>query len=309
MKFKAAKVGVLLGGMSAEREVSFSSGRAVAEALRRKGYDVAEIDADETTPAKLTEAGVTVVYNALHGKFGEDGCMQGLCEVMRIPYTGPSVEASAMAMDKQVANEIFRTADLPVPDFQMVQKKEAGSFTVDNLKIDLPVIVKPTTEGSSIGISIVKQPDQLSAALAEAFAQDERVMIQSYVKGRELSVGVLDGEPLGVVEIRPKLEFYSYKAKYTKGMSEYLCPAPIDEQQAQVYLELARRADRVLGCEGFTRVDFILGEDGSANLLELNTLPGMTELSLLPMIAAERGISYDDLVEKILNGARLKMGN
>ena len=303
------KVGVLLGGMSSERDVSMDTGRAVVKALTAKGYDVAEVDAQQDLAAVLVAKGVEVIYIALHGKWGEDGAIQGLCEVMKIPYTGSSVTGSAVAMDKSISNVLLESAGLHVPAWQIVRRRDAQSFSYDDLQFPLPVVVKPATEGSSVGISIVRKNQELAAALETAFEWDERVMVQAFIKGREITVGVLDGEALGTVEVRPKLEFYNYKAKYTKGMTEYLCPAPIEPALETELFAFAESANEALGCEGGTRVDFIVDEQNTPYVLELNTLPGLTETSLVPKIAKGVGIPFDDLVERILSGARLKMGS
>ncbi|MDP8257413.1 MAG: D-alanine--D-alanine ligase [Candidatus Alcyoniella australis] len=303
------RVGVLLGGPSSEREVSFNTGAAVCDALQRKGYEVVRIDVGRDLALQLERHGVELVYNALHGKWGEDGCVQGLLELMRIPYTGSGVTASAVAMDKVISKRLFQAADLPVPQWALIEPGSAEEVSLDDLPLELPLVVKPTTEGSSMGISIVREAGQLKAALEEALRFDRRVILERYIKGREINVGVLDGEALGTVEVRPKLEFYNYEAKYTQGMTDYLCPAPIEPERELEALDLARRAHTALGCAGGTRVDLILDGNNGWWLLEVNTLPGLTQTSLLPKIARAAGIEFDDLVERILLGAGLKVGS
>lgn len=309
MKYSNSKVGVLLGGMSSEREVSFSTGRAVIKALISKGYDVVEIDAQQDLPEVLTKEGVQVVYNALHGKWGEDGCIQGLLEVMKIPYTGSSVTSSAVSMDKEITNVLIERAGLTVPKTEIALKSDGAARTASDIGAELPVVVKPATEGSSVGISIVKAESELSDALKEAFRWDERVLVQQYIKGREVTIAVVDDVAMGTVEVRPKLDFYNYKAKYTKGMTEYISPAPLDAETEKVLLESSVSAGRALGCQGAIRVDFIISENGTPYFLEVNTLPGLTELSLVPMAAKSAGLTFEDLVEKVLSGATLKMGS
>lgn len=308
MMVAGKKVGVLLGGMSSEREVSLSTGRAVVKALSDKGYDVVMIDAQKDLARQLTDTGVEVVYNALHGKFGEDGCVQGLLEVLGIPYTGSSVTASAVAMDKVISNVLLKRAGLTVPAWQVFHR-DIRTNGLPDLDFPLPVVVKPVTEGSSVGISIVREPLALASALETAFEYDARAMVQQFVDGREITVAVLEGKALGTVEVRPKLEFYNYLAKYTKGMTEYLCPAPVSVKMEEELFRLAERGNAALACEGGTRVDFIVDEKDVPYVLEINTLPGLTETSLVPKVAAGAGIPFEDLVERILQGARLKMGN
>lgn len=308
MKYKDKKVGVLLGGMSSEREVSFNTGGAVVSALKNKGYDVVEIDPQQDLAFALAKESVEVVYIALHGKYGEDGCTQGLLEIMQIPYTGSGVISSAVAIDKHISNTLAITEGLTVPESVTITQDQYDSDSEPEPALSLPVVVKPMTEGSSVGISIVQKPEEWKPALEEGFKYDRRLLVQRYIKGREITVGVVDGRALGTVEIKPKHEFYNYTAKYTKGGSEYLFPAPLSEQMERDVFLMAEKANLVFGCEGATRVDFILGEDDVFYFLEVNTLPGLTATSLVPMVAKSAGIPFDDLVEQILSGASLKMG-
>lgn len=309
MNFKDKKVGVLMGGMSSEREVSFSTGNAVIKGLTAKGYDVVQIDAQKDLAQLLLENGIEVVYNALHGKYGEDGCIQGLLEVMKIPYTGSGITSSAIAMDKQISNTLAKQEGLDVPKWQVVLTEEFEKVGVENIKIpSLPVVVKPVAEGSSVGISIVEEKAELKAAFIEAFKWDRRILVQECIKGREITVALLDGKALGTVEVTPRLAFYNYKAKYTKGMTDYQSPAPILDDERVCVHKAAEKANAMLFCEGATRADFIRDEKGVFYFLEVNTLPGLTETSLVPMVAASTGIPFEDLVEQVLSGARLKMG-
>ncbi len=310
-------IGVLMGGLSAEREISLQTGTAVAKALREKGYDVVELDLSETIVQELASSGVQIIYNALHGKWGEDGCVQGLLEILRIPYTGPGVMSSAVSMDKIVSKRLFEAGGLPVPPYEVLTRKERLVGRTGLPSVGFPVVVKPATEGSSVGIAIVDGGEDYDAALAAAFELDERVLIEKYIPGRELSVAVLGDRALGIVEIRPKViagekfTFYDYKHKYTKGMTEYYThPEDLGDELEIGMRKLAQRANRAVQGEGVVRVDFIIDEDRHPWLLEVNTLPGLTELSLVPMIARDwAGMDFGELVEMVLITARLKVGS
>ncbi|HHL40255.1 MAG TPA: D-alanine--D-alanine ligase [Deltaproteobacteria bacterium] len=290
-----------MGGESAEREISLRSGRAVMEALSRRGYRVAAVDADRNTAAKLRRAGAKRAFVALHGGLGEDGSVQGLLEVMAIPYTGSGVRASAVAMDKALAKRILSSYSIETPPFTVVER--GGSLSIPR-GLKLPLVVKPVAQGSSKGIAVVRSRRGLEGAVKEALRYGP-VMIESFVEGRELTAAVLDGEALPVVEIRPSGELFDYESKYVKGKSEYFVPARIGAAAQRAVRRLAVRTYRALGCRGAARVDMILAGDGPT-VLEVNTVPGMTETSLLPMAAEEAGMSYDELVERILAGAALE---
>jgi D-alanine-D-alanine ligase len=296
------KVGVIMGGPSSEREVSLNSGRGVLAALQQKGYDAVGIDwqgLDEDLIAILRREQVEVVWLALHGTWGEDGCVQGLLECCRIPYTGSSVLASSIAMDKMATRRIFDQESIESPKW----RRYHGASDV--ARIGLPLVVKPSAEGSSVGITIVKSEAQLQPAIELAQQYAGVVLLEEYVKGREMTVGVLDDEALGDCEIKPATEFYDYEAKYLRNDTQYLVPAPISDDERHLLHNLAVRAHKALGCSGASRVDLILAENSRAVCLEINTLPGMTDHSLLPKIAALRGMDYATLVERILNTARL----
>lgn len=304
-ELKTKKIGVLLGGLSAEREVSLKSGAAVLEALRSRGYQVVAIDVDRDLPLILMAMGIDIAFVCLHGRFGEDGTVQGLLELYRIPYTGSGVLASALAMDKVFAKQVFAANGLQVAPYVACRRGEDVDPAA--LPFGLPVVVKPAREGSSVGVSIVREPTQLAAAMAAAFAYDEVVLVEQFIKGREIQVGILEDQAVGTIEIVPKNEFYDFEAKYTAGMAEHICPAPLAPELTAKVMAAGARAHATLGCSGYSRVDFLVTEGGDCFLLEVNTLPGMTALSLLPEIAQSAGISFAELVERIVCSAALKI--
>lgn len=305
-QLKQMRIAVLMGGRSAEREVSLETGKAVAGALRNRGYSPIEMDVGLDIAKQLLEHEIEVAFVALHGRYGEDGVIQGLLESMEIPYTGSGVAASALGMDKLRSRWIFQQLSLPVPPFSLFTRENAASISPGENASNLPLVVKPTGEGSSVGVHIVRSIEELQPALDEAFAFGPSVLIERYILGREIQVGILDDEALGAIEIRPKVEFYDYRAKYTDGLAEHLFPAPLPPELYQQALDLGLAGHKALGCEGGTRVDILLEEEDGFFLLEVNTLPGMTALSLLPEIALGVGISFENLCERILLGARLK---
>ena len=296
-----------MGGLSAEREVSLNSGNAILAALSERGYSTVAVDVDLDVSERLKQEKVDIAFIALHGRYGEDGTIQGLLEMIRIPYTGSGVLASALGMDKIYSRKVFAQNGLPVLPYAVVNCNDADNFSADSLTFGLPVVVKPSREGSSIGITIVKQAGDLKPALETAWEYDDDAIIEEYMKGREIQVGILNDETLDAIEIVPKREFYDYIAKYTDGQAEHLMPAPISKERSDEVKELALKAHKAIGCEGGTRVDFLFSEEKGFFLLEVNTLPGMTELSLLPEIAGYCGITFPELIERILTGARLKM--
>ena len=288
-------IALLQGGISAEREVSLSSGKAVELALRELGYDVSVIDAGDDLVAQLQAAKPDVVFNALHGRWGEDGCVQGILEWLKIPYTHSGVLASALAMDKPMAKRVFAAAGL--------QCAKGGVFTrAQVLAEDVlarPYVIKPLNEGSSVGVVIIRDGDDVPENIAE------HVLVERYIAGREIQVAVLDDRPLGAIELITRNSFYDYEAKYTEGVTEHLVPAPLEQDAYGEVMDIAQKAHLVLGCRGLTRSDFRMGEEGDFYLLETNTQPGMTPLSLAPEIAAHAGIPFNELVDRLVKGAQL----
>jgi D-alanine-D-alanine ligase len=305
-RWTGKRVAVLYGGQSSERDVSLKTGAAIAKALGEKGYDAVLIDVDKEVAARLRAEKVEVAFNALHGRWGEDGCVQGLLEAMGIPYTGSGVTASAIGMDKILSKLLFRSVGLDVCDYRVFPAADAARIQAADLPFGLPCIVKPANEGSSVGVSLVTEESNLAAACTEAARWKGEVIVERYVKGKEVQVAVLDGKALGVIEVVPANAFYDYAAKYTAGTTQYFYPARIPEAATGMLLASGEKAHRALGCAGVTRTDFILVEDGTAFILEVNTLPGMTATSLVPKIAAGNGIPFPDLCERLLDGAALK---
>ncbi len=306
-QLKGKKVGVLYGGLSAEREVSLRSGAAVAGALRQLGYDVVEIDVGKDLPARLLAEKVEVAFLGVHGRYGEDGCLQGLLESMFIPYTGSGVLASALGMDKVYAKQAFIAHGIPTPPYRAFKDAASARAEADVLPFPYPVVVKPSREGSSVGVHICKTREDYLQAVEDAARFAGTILVERFIKGREVQGGVLDDEALGVIEVKPAHEFYDYDAKYKAGSgTQYLFPAPLPPEQYARVNEVCLGAHRALGCSGGSRSDVIVTESGEVFLLEINTLPGMTATSLLPKIAAGRGIDFPALCERLLLGASLK---
>jgi len=292
----AKHVAVLKGGWSAEREVSLNSGAACAKALRELGYKVTEIDVKPDIAEVLAKLKPDVAFNALHGTFGEDGCMQGVLEMLKIPYTHSGVLASALAMDKPMAKKIFAAAGLLCPKGKTLTREEL----LKGEPMKRPYVVKPANEGSSVGVHIMQEGDNRPLIVDDG----DYWLVEEYIAGREITVAVLNDKPLGVTEIRPKSGFYDYTNKYTDGKTEHLCPAPLAKDRYEEVMQLALKAHQALGCRGLSRADFRYDEK-QFYLLEVNTQPGMTALSLSPEIAASVGISFNQLVKSLVDNARL----
>jgi D-alanine-D-alanine ligase len=298
------KIAVLAGGRSAERDVSLSSGRGVVKALREEGFDAHAIDPGDNPGQQLFEARPDAVFNALHGRFGEDGTVQGLLELMRIPYTHSGVLASALAMHKERTKDVYRAAGLPVVKSIVVDRRQAAAGHL----MEPPYVIKPVNEGSSVGIFIIRKGDNRPPAAlgSEKWNLSNEMMVEEFVPGRELTVSVMGDRALGVTEITTELEFYDYEAKYAPGGSMHILPAPIPPKAAEEAMALAVAAHKALGCRGVTRTDFRYDDTGPKHrliLLETNTQPGMTPTSLVPEQAALAGMSYAQLCRWIVEDA------
>jgi D-alanine-D-alanine ligase len=300
---KFGKVAVLFGGRSAEREVSLKSGAAVLAALKKNGVDAYAFDPADIPLQALVSENFDRAFIALHGRYGEDGTVQGALELMGIPYTGSGVMASAIAMDKWRSKLIWQAADLPVPEYEALSEPSDWNALADHL--DLPLFVKPANEGSSVGISKVKTVEELPAAFLEAAKYDKVVIFESNVSGGEYTVAILNGLAMPVIKIEPANEFYDYEAKYLRDDTRYLCPCGLSNESEIEMQTLALIAFAMIGGVGWGRVDILRGEDGKAYLLEINTSPGMTDHSLVPMAAKNAGISFEQLVWQILETAHV----
>jgi D-alanine-D-alanine ligase len=299
-EIKNKKIGVLMGGLSSEREVSLASGSAILKALQEKNFHVVAIDVGRDVAERIHDSSIDAAFIALHGKFGEDGAIQGMLEMMGIPYTGSGILASAVGMNKTFSKQIFKSKGLLVGPYEVIYKG-ARDKVHDALKeIAFPAVIKPHAEGSSVGVSLVFKKEDVGPAVELAFKYGDEILIEKFIQGKEVQVGILGERALGAIEIVPKRAFYDYTAKYEKGMSDHFLPARISNTAYKRTLEAGLAAHRAIGCRGYSRVDFIVDEAGVPYILEVNTLPGMTATSLLPEIARGVGISFPDLVEEIL---------
>lgn len=299
-----------MGGGSSEREISLKTGRAIYEALKRLHYRVVPVDAGRDLCAVLKRKRISHAFIALHGGAGENGAVQGLLEILGIPYTGSGILASALAMDKEASKKVFLSQGIPVPPFKVFYRSDlmhpgtgTNARAVPRTGFAMPWVVKPAAEGSSVGVAIVRRRSQLHTALKTAFQYDNRIIIEKYIPGKEVHIGILNNAVLGGVEVRPSVEFYSYEAKYTSGLTDYILPPELDRKTYNLSKRLALASHKALHCSGATRVDLRVNNRGNAYVLEVNTIPGMTETSLLPKIAKEAGMTFPDLLEKILEGA------
>ena len=304
------KVGVLYGGLSAEKSISQMSGEAVLKSLLRLGYRAVGINVDRTLPSRLKDEGIGAAFNALHGRFGEDGVVQGILELMGIPYTGSGVAASALAMDKILTKYLLTGAGVLTPPYLAVNRPIEYADLLRLSGMNLPYMVKPACEGSSIGISKVSVPEELPGALAEAFRHDRRVLIEKFIEGQDVTVAIYDDAVLGSMEIRVKdgsdRKFLDYEVKYTEGMEVFNIPPSLPGTVLKSVEEAALNAHALLGCSFYSRIDFKVASAGRPYLLEVNTLPGLTALSYVPKIAESKGMNYEDLINGILQSASLK---
>ncbi len=304
---KDKKIIVVCGWISREREVSLRSGKKIYEALLKKGYNTILVDPKEDGWEPVLNG--DVIFIALHGKPGEDGAVQGFLETFNIPYTGSGVLASSLAMNKIASKKIFIASGIPTPMYVSLNSDESvESFISRTLEtIGLPLVVKPVSEGSSIGVSIIKKEEELEPTIRETIEKFHDIFVEKYIEGREITVGVLEIDEeivaLPILELVPKKEFYDYNAKYTAGMTEFIIPARMNEEKYKLAQELAILAHKSLGCVGFSRVDLVTDKDDNPYVLEVNTIPGMTDLSDLPAMAKAYGIEYEDLAEIMLYSA------
>ena len=302
---ESRKIGVLLGGVSSEREVSLRTGEAVLAALRDRGHDAVPIYVDKDVDVALRQERIELAFVALHGRWGEDGCIQGLLETLGIPYTGSDVLASALAMHKGKAKELFRLHNLPTPAYYSLGAGDVGDLAGVHGDFGFPCVVKPIREGSSVGVAICHRFEELGPAIDRALCFDDEVLVERFIIGMEVSVAIIDDRAIGAVEIAPRRGFYDYTNKYTRGATEYFVPPRLSPERYRGVLAQALRAHEALGCRGATRVDMMVSESGNEFILEVNTVPGLTPTSLLPKIADHAGISFGELCELMLASATL----
>jgi D-alanine-D-alanine ligase len=302
-----SRVAVLKGGRSLERQVSLRSGARVEDALERLGHDVVALDVGQDLIARLRDTSPDVAFIAMHGRDGEDGTVQELLELLDIPYTGSGVLACVRATDKVLAKHLMIEAGIPTPEFFAFSEtafRELGAadaLPAIEERLEFPIVVKPSSQGSALGIKFARSAADVPAALVAAFSYDSRVLLERYVDGRDLAVSILDDEPLPVVEAVPTGDgFYDFEARYEIGRTEFVCPATLPDGLTEQAQELALRTYRLLGCSAFGRVDLMLGSEGELTVLEANPIPGLTETSLLPQAAEAAGISFDELVGRIV---------
>ncbi|MBI4706991.1 MAG: D-alanine--D-alanine ligase [Candidatus Omnitrophica bacterium] len=303
-RHRYGKIGILMGGPSSEREISLKSGKAVYESLVGANFDVTAVDIQSDNKEEninlLKPLGIDCAFIALHGRFGEDGQIQSILDALGITYTGSGEESSRLAMDKIASHRIFSDNALPAPKYEVLTKGSAVDPGAILKTFGLPVVVKPATHGSSVGLTIVDKMEDFKEALRLAFSFDDRILVEEYIKGREMTVGILDDKALPVIEILPKNRFFDFEAKYKAGMTDYIVPAQISERDFAKIQEAALRAHRLLGCYGCSRVDVILPKTGLPFVLEVNTIPGLTATSLLPKAAKTVGIDFNTLCLKLI---------
>jgi len=298
---KDKRIALLYGGYSSERDISIKSGKAVEEALKKLNLNYRVFDPIEREKfiQDLVQYNPDVVFIALHGKGGEDGTIQGVLDFLGFKYTGSPQKASVIAMDKILSKKLVKFHNILTPNWHTIKSKEE----LKNIGKEFPKVVKAPAEGSSIGVFIVNNEEELNKAVEECFKYDNEVLIEDFIKGREITVGVLNGMPLDIIEIKVANGFYDFKNKYFSNKTEYLCPAPIDKEKYEEIKKTAKEIYDIIGCKGAARVDFILDDKGNAYFLEINTIPGLTDHSLLPKAAKCKGIEFPELIVKILEGA------
>jgi len=298
---KSLKIALLYGGYSSEREISIKSGKAVEEALKELGLNYQVFDPIERAEFifKLTKYDPDVVFIALHGKGGEDGTIQGVLDFLGYRYTGSPQKASVIAMDKILSKKLVNFHGIPTPKWVVIKSLEE----IEKIDKNFPKVVKAPREGSSIGVFIVNSWDEMVKAIEECFKYDDEVMIEDFIQGREITVGILNGEPLDIIEIKVEKGFYDYKNKYFSDKTQYLCPAEIDKENYKKIQQMAVDVYNIIGCKGVARVDFILDSNNTPYFLEINTIPGLTDHSLVPKAARCKGLDFKSLILKIIEGA------
>ncbi len=303
---KNKHIAVLMGGWNSEREVSLRSGEAVFEALNKLGYKTSKIDFSREIFQQIKEIKPDIIFNALHGQYGEDGRVQGILDILKIPYTHSGIVASAICMDKILTRKICATVGVKSPDYEILRKNEDAKNKEKIFAIQKPFVIKPVSEGSSVGVEVILQNMEFDIEKYEWKYGDE-IIIEKYVAGQEIQVAIMDGKALGAIEVRPHGLFYDYKCKYTAGMTDYIMPAEISAEKYAEILDLAEKCHKVTNCSGISRVDFILNNknngDNQFYLLEVNTHPGFTATSLVPKIAKHVGISFEEIVEFLVEKA------
>lgn len=310
-KKKGIIIGVICGGISSEREISLKTGEGIYNALVNNGYNAKLIDFKGDNISVFSD--IDIAFLALHGKYGEDGSVQGILELFKIPYTGSGILASSLAIDKIFSKKFFVFEKIPTPEY--IEINSVSNMDINKIKneikkdIGYPLVVKPSREGSTIGITIVENENEFESAVNFARIYDNRILIEKFISGRLLTVSIIGDKPIAlpIIEIKPKSGFYDFKSKYTVGLTEYIIPACLDDETESKVKELSLKAHNNLGCYGVSRVDLILDKNMVPYVLEINTMPGMTETSLVPKAAAAVGISFEKLVEIILNYSNLKM--
>lgn len=307
VKMQTKHIAILMGGWNSEREVSLNSGEGVYKALVDLGYKVTKIDFSHDIFNQLQQVKPDIIFNALHGQYGEDGRIQGVCDILKIPYTHSGMVSSALCMDKVLTRRVCSTVGVKSPQYEMLKKGENTANQEKIAAIGKPFVIKPVNEGSSVGIEIILEDDEFDFDVYEWKYGDE-IIIEKYIAGQEIQVAIMDNKALGAVEVRPHGLFYDYNCKYTEGMTDYIIPPQISEKKYNEALELAQKCHTVTNCRGISRVDFILndknGGDGEFYLLEVNTHPGLTSTSLVPKIAQNAGISFAKIIEFLIKMAR-----
>ncbi|MGC8766426.1 MAG: D-alanine--D-alanine ligase family protein [Brevinematia bacterium] len=303
--YKTKNIAILMGGLSSEREVSIRSGENVYNALVNLGFNVTKMDVDANIFKKLIKDNIDVAVIMLHGKYGEDGIIQGVLELLGIPYTGCDVLTSAIGMNKIITKELFRANGIPTAQYIRLEPQDPDKSYEEILKLGLPVVLKPVDEGSSVGVEIIRDEDQLSGKIRNYLRRHPNSFAEKAIIGTEITIGAIgkgdDITVLPIMELRPKKEFYDYEAKYTKGMTDFIIPAEISKEQEEVVVEFTKKAFKILNCKGVVRFDAIISkDDGIPYFLEVNTIPGMTETSDIPAMAKAAGISFEEVVLKIL---------